>query len=183
MSSSFIFFILASSAFADDIKDIKPPVYFQTDYLILIVFGLIVLLISLLLWIVFVIKKRKKKQKNLILPPRPADQIAYEALEALRAKGLPALGEIKQYYFELSDIIRRYIENRFNIKAPEMTTEEFLSSLRNTTDLLAAHKNLLKEFLCLCDIVKFAKYGPTQKEINDSFSAAKKLIDETKVIE
>lgn len=178
---SFIFLIFASSAFADDLKDIKPPVYFQASLFFPISLGIIILLVGLLFWAV--IRKKRKKQKKRSAPARPADQIAYEALELLKAKGLPLLGEIKQYYFELSDIVRRYIENRFNIKAPEMTTDEFLASLKNAEGLLGRHKNLLKEFLCLSDIVKFAKYGPTQKEINGSFAVAKKLVDETKIIE
>ena len=66
------------------------------------------------------------------------------------------------------------------MKAPEMTTEEFLFSLKNSGGLSITHKNLLKEFLNLCDAVKFAKYGPTEKEISQSFDIAKAFIDETK---
>jgi len=66
------------------------------------------------------------------------------------------------------------------VRAPEMTTEEFFAALRGSEILSAAHKNLLKDFLALCDIVKFARYGPTTDEIDRSYDAAKRFVDETK---
>ena len=62
-------------------------------------------------------------------PPVPAHIIAYAALRELFAQNLVARGLIKPYYFALSTILRRYIENRFGLQAPEQTTEEFLASL------------------------------------------------------
>ena len=124
----------------------------------------------------------KKKTESSFIPREAADKIAYQALERLKAKDLPRFGKIKEYYIELSDIVRRYMENRFSFRAPEMTTEEFLYFLRESDRLKGAHKNLLKQFLNHCDLVKFAKYGPTGQEIDGSFNFAKKLVDETKDI-
>ena len=160
----------------EDIKDIKGPVYFPVDYFFLIVILSIVGLSALGFLISYLLKKRARKRINPSpAPPRPAHDIAYEALDALKAKNLPRSGKIKEYYSELSDIVRRYLENRFDFRAPEMTTEEFLYSLRGSSELTGAHKNLLKQFLSHCDLVKFAKYGPTQIEIDESFNAAKKI--------
>lgn len=168
----------------EDIKDIRPPVYFSREYFFLLVIAAIVVLVGMGLLISYFLKKRaRKKQTPGSLPPRPAHEIAYEALNALKAKNLPQIGKIKQYYSELSDITRQYLEDRFSIKAPEMTTEEFLYSLRESNDLAGAHKNLLKQFLNHCDLVKFAKYGPTQGEMDNSFAAAQRLVDETKLVE
>jgi hypothetical protein len=166
---------------AEDIRDIKPPLFFASNYAFLIIIAGAALLIILVFLLVRYWRKRALTRPRRMLVPKPAHQIAYEALQALQAKNLPGLGKIKEYYYELSDIIRHYIENRFDIRAPEMTTEEFLFSLSLSDELASAHKDLLKDFLNLCDIVKFAKYGPTGQEIQNSFYAAKKLVDETKV--
>jgi len=162
------------------IKDIRPPLYFKADYRLLIVFGIIILLVGVIFLACFLFKKIKMRKEGSPVIIRPAHEIAYEALRALKAKNLPTLGKMKQYYFELSLVARHYIEDRFRIAAPEMTTEEFLFHLRDSGILNGRHKNLLKEFLNLCDIVKFAKYGPTQKETDESFDAAKRFVDETK---
>jgi hypothetical protein len=103
--------------------------------------------------------------------------------EELRAMDLPGKGRIKEYYFRLSDIVRRYLENRFSYRAPEMTTEEFLSAIKDSKEFSNELRGLLKEFLSHCDMVKFAKYGPTPIEILDSFKAAENLIDRTKLTE
>ncbi|MFC1632318.1 hypothetical protein ACFL2I_07165, partial [Candidatus Omnitrophota bacterium] len=143
-----------------DLRDIKPPVYFATSYLLLYVLAGLVVLAGIIYLIKYWQKRRRHKPRP-EPPPRPADEIALEALAQLKVSGLAAEGKIKEYYFQLSDIVRRYIENRFSIRAPEMTTEEFLFSLKEAASLSAGHKSLLKGFLDLCDIVKFAKYGPT----------------------
>ena len=61
-----------------------------------------------------------------------------------------------------------------------MTTQEFLGYLRNSRHLNSEHNDLLKEFLNSCDMVKFAKYGPSLKETEMSFDMAKKLINALK---
>jgi hypothetical protein len=61
-----------------------------------------------------------------------------------------------------------------------MTTEEFLSTIKDSRAFKDEHRELLKEFLSNCDMVKFAKYGPTSLEVLDSFKAARHLVDETK---
>jgi len=94
---------------------------------------------------------------------------------------LPGKGEIKKYYYILSDILRKYIEDRFNIKAPEMTTPEFLVYLKDSKELSAQQKEILKDFLVHCDMVKFAKYGPSAKEIDESFDIVIKFVNETKI--
>lgn len=167
-------------ALADDIRDIKGPVYFLTNYLPYIIIVSIAILIALFFFFRFLFKKIRKSRTDRAREIKPPHIIAYEALEALKARNLPAQGKVKEYYYELSCIARRYIENRWSVRAPEMTTEEFLFMLKDSDNFSAPHKNLLKEFLNLCDIVKFAKYGPVPDEIDSSFDAAKKFIDETK---
>lgn len=167
----------------DDIRDIKPPIGFGGEYILLIVFTLLVAL-AVLVYFYYWRKRRKKliikiAQKATKLPY----QIAFEALAKLKVENLVKEGKIKEYYFRLSDIIRCYIEDRFEIRASEMTTEEFLDSLRNSQVITGMHKNLVKEFLNLCDIVKFARYGPTAEECDQSFASAERLVRETKTLE
>ncbi len=179
-----LFFVTGAVAPQVDVKDIKPPVSFISDYFFVLLFVAILILVFLIFFLSRFLKDKLNKRTVLSsLPSKPAHQIAYEALAALKAKNLPGQGKIKEYYFELSDIVRRYIENRFAIRAPEMTTEEFLISLGNYGVLATPHKNLVKKFLELCDIVKFARYGPTMKEIDKSFETAEQLIDETRSFE
>lgn len=176
--------IFGGIVFAEDIRDIRPPVYFSAEYSFFVILAIIILVFATLIFlVVFISKKLRKRKEEPSGFKKPAYQLAYEALEKLKAKNLVGKGDIKEYYFELSNIVRHYIENRFKIKAPEMTTEEFLVTLGDSDVLANSHKELLKHFLSLCDIVKFAKYGPTPEEIENSFNAAKKLVDETKLIE
>jgi hypothetical protein len=76
--------------------------------------------------------------------------------------------------------VRRYIEEVFQLKASEMTTEEFLSSAKDSSRLPPEHKALLKEFLEACDLVKFAKHTPRDAEVEQIFLNAKYFIEETK---
>ena len=114
------------------------------------------------------------------LPPVPPHVIAYEQMRKLIEDRLPENGKIEEYYVRLSDICRHYLENRFGLRAPEMTTEEFLMVMAETNFLAEAHKNLVREFLEHCDLVKFAKYGPSTEEMEEAFAAAKRLVDETR---
>ena len=171
------------SSLIDTIRDIKPPLYFKTSFLPFIILASILLIWLIVMLSRYIYEKFKKEKLAPSKIIRPPHEIAYEALEALRAKDHPSFGRVKIYYSELSNIVRHYIENRFSIKAPEMTTEEFLFSVRESGKISGSHKNLLKEFLILCDIVKFAKHDSSASEMGASFNAAKIFVDETKAIE
>lgn len=162
---------------AADIRDIKGPVNLprrMNPYVIASVIAGI--LIIGLLW--FLITKRKKKKK--IIPTRPAHEIAFERLRALKSKDYIGQGRIKIFYGELSLIVRHYLEDRFALRAPEMTTEEFLAMLKGAGQLSRGHKGLLRDFLFHCDLVKFAKYGPTENEIDKNLISAENLVEQTK---
>jgi len=179
----YLVFVFTPFAYAEDIRDIKPPVYFPFSYKLLIIILSILFLLGVCFLAVFIFKKKNKKQKIIPIFIKPAHQKAYEALNALRARNLPLDGKVKEYYYQLSIIIRRYIEDRFFLMAPDMTTGEFLFSIKDSKILKEDYQNILKEFLNLCDIVKFAKYGPTKEEIDESFDVAVKFIDQTKLQE
>jgi hypothetical protein len=168
---------------ASDVRDIKPPVslaksYFRLYIIIAIAFGVLILAAI----VIYYIYNRKHREIESIPEPLPSHQIAYNELESLRAMDLISKGQIKEYYYRLSNIVRHYIENRFKLMAPERTTEEFLVEMTVTGKLSGAHKELVGNFLEHCDMVKFAEYGPDSREIENSFNSAKKLVDETREV-
>jgi hypothetical protein len=113
------------------------------------------------------------------VPPRPAHEIALEELDTLKRKDLVSRGDWKTYYSELSDIVRRYLENRFGLAAPDMTTEEFLVYVRDRSILEASYKSLLREFLTASDLVKFAKYIPDAREGDQAMVTARQFVEQT----
>ena len=82
----------------------------------------------------------------------------------------------------MSEILRHYFERRFNVLALESTTEELVQKIREF-ELDGKTKNLIRNLLESCDLVKFAKYQPTPAEIMQYNRQAKEIVDETKVVE
>ncbi len=161
-----------------DLKDVRPPVDLPPNYFLLFVFlGLIVLaaLFFLFCWLL----PRLKSKTAVPVVVRPAWEIANEELAALEKENLPGRGEAKEYFSRLSDIVRHYLERRFSVSAPEMTTDEFLLHVKTMVVLHDQHKESLKEFLIASDMVKFARYGSSVGEMTKAFTVAKRLVDET----
>ena len=147
----------------------------QTSYLWL----WIVLIVILFVGIAWFFLKRKKTEE-IVRIFMPAHEIAYNRLRALVKQDLVKAGKIKEFYENISDILRHYIEHRFNLRAPERTTEEFLSELTTANILSGPDQNNLAEFLNHCDLVKFAKYDPTNEQIQKTFDLVKNFIETTK---
>ncbi len=127
----------------------------------------------------YLLLRRKKRSVPL---PAPPHELAYEALRRLVALGLIEKGEIELFFVHLSHILREYIERRFEVKAPERTTEEFLDESSHHP-ALASHKSRLREFLVLCDQVKFARFEPDAKTIQGAFDVVKQFLAETTATE
>ena len=121
-----------------------------------------------------------RKAKAAIRIFKPAHEIAYARLQALIQQDLIKAGKVKEFYEAISDILRHYIEDRFELRAPERTTEEFLVEIRDTGVLSEADRKALTEFLTHCDLVKFAKHSPTNEQIQHTFDLAKNFIEQTK---
>ena len=114
-----------------------------------------------------------------IPPPEPAHEVALRALRALKNKGWIEAENVEPFYVELSNIVRRYIEDRFDIRAPERTTEEFIREAAESKDLSAAQQELIRAFLEQADLVKFARFRPTRSDMEAAFDTAERLIRET----
>jgi hypothetical protein len=87
------------------------------------------------------------------------------AIVRLNRLDLPARGGYELYYRTVCNLLRYYIEYRFNLRARDMTTEEFLESLRDSNELDTSTKGDLKFFMEQCDMVKFARYVPDEEQI------------------
>ncbi len=123
---------------------------------------------------------RSRRAKELVRIFRPAHELAYARLRALVAEQLVEAGKIKEFYDRISGILRHYIEDRFDLRAPERTTEEFLAELRSADTLSPSHKEMLGEFLMHCDLVKFAKHEPAAEQIQQTFDLVKDFIEKTR---
>ncbi|MBN2414998.1 hypothetical protein JXO52_04115 [bacterium] len=170
---------------AGDIRDIKPPEEIPRDWRRIMILGAAGLLALLLIAAGIVYYRRRKAGAPLLpvktAPPRPPHEIAREALDRLRQQDLPAQGKIKEYYIELSDIIRRYIEGRFYLVALEMTTTDVLEQLAAVNVSQEDHA-LFREFLQACDLVKFARYIPSNEAHVRRMDQAYELVDRTRIL-
>lgn len=165
-----------------EIHDIRPPLGIPVDYWrMALMIGSLVLGLAALATAYWLYRKRKQGQpifRKEVL--RPAHQIALENLQKLLASNLLREGEYKVFYFALSDIVRRYIERRFFIKAMEETTTELLGSL--TEEQFPQEQiGLVREILSACDLVKFAKYAPPDSETESTVQLIRDFIERTKM--
>lgn len=161
----------------DDIRDIKPPFYSKNRIVLYVLAALLIFAVAL--GLVFILKARRKKITESVMAI-PLHEIALRELSEVRSKDLLSKGFFKEFYTLVSDILRRYIEGRFSIKATEQTTEEFLDDVL-TKDVMSSEKKLcLQEFLSECDLVKFARYAPGSSEADRIFKIAYDFIQEAK---
>ncbi len=168
--------LLAKAKDMTDIRDIKGPVMVSARKQWFALFGAVIFSVLA----VFLLRSRRRNKSAPVIQARPAHEIAFEQLDELRRRDLISQGKIKEYFIEVSGIVRHYLENRFSLKAPEMTTEEFLLHLRDGSLLKTEHKTLLKDFLVACDLVKFAKYAPNPQEIDMTYQFARNFVEQTK---
>lgn len=159
------------------LQPLKPKVWIWPSWLWLVI-GLFVVAGGAAA-VVFM-RHRRIEQAAIVPVPEPAYIIALRELEALAQARLPEQGLIEEYFKRLSGCVRRYLENRFHLRAPWMSTEEFMEAAKASSLLNGQQKNSLKAFLILCDLVKFARYGSSPKEADEAFIAAKNFVDQTR---
>lgn len=120
-------------------------------------------------------KHRKKAIETPTVPTEPPHERARRQLEA----ALEHLGHPDQFCVLVSAAIRTYLEARFDLHAPDRTTEEFLDELQGSHYLNVDQKHSLASFLMECDMVKFAKSEPEAYELKRLHEAALQLVSET----
>lgn len=168
---------------AQDIKPIKPPLKAPVTFRETLPWLVIAILIGIIAALVYYFLKKKKLQPPVqvtrlktTIPPYEA---ALEALESLRQKKTWQAGRVKEYYSELTDIVREYVELRFPVRAMEMTTSEIYAALRKT-EATASSREKLNQVLVLADLVKFAKEQPLPLENEQSLNQCVEFVRETR---
>ncbi len=172
-----------------DIKDVyNPPIDWMFYFTIAGSIFLVLLLLTLVFYLVNkYLKSRKNKGEEVVvepIDPRKAHEIAYEELETLRQKQLWQSQQFKSYYTELTEILRRYISNRYDIDAMEQTSDDIVTEFRRNKELKEKKEEikLLSDVLQVADLVKFAKWQPLPDECERSFHQVTQFIDKTKEV-
>ncbi len=124
---------------------------------------------------------RSRKQRAQVAARRSAYDEAVAKLGALEQRGAPDAESTDAWFVELSAIVRDYLEQRYEIRAPELTTEEFLQVASRNSNLKTDHRALLSAFLERADRVKFAGYRPDREESLASLEVARKFVEDTRL--
>ena len=152
------------------------------DYTIYGVIALIIL--ALLVWyIVWYVRNKWQGAARVVMPaPKlPPHVVAIKALDELRNRKLWQNGKHKLYYSSLTEILRLYIEGRWDVGALEMTTPEIIDALRDV-DMNRDSRSNLVEILLTADMVKFAKAMPDAEENENLFNYAYYFVENTKSV-
>ena len=171
-------------------RPIKGPVnvpltFWDVFKWVLLGLGILIVVLGGVYLIVWLTRKQKPQpvapapEPEPVIPPHI---IALEEFEALRKEQLWQSGKVKEYHSRVTDILRTYIEKRFDMLALERTSDEILQSFRNrgmTRDVPFVE---LKQILSLADLVKFAKAQPFSEENEQSLANAIRFVEETKQI-
>lgn len=147
------------------------------DYWWIILIVLIAIAAFIYAWIKY------KKDGKLIgkkYIPTPYE-IAAAALKELKTKKLWEQGMEKEYFTELTDILRNYLYGRFGINAMEMTSRQIINSLKNNEET-KDKRPYIRQILNMADFVKFAKVRPLPADNVASFDNAVKFVEETKPV-
>jgi hypothetical protein len=157
-----------------DITDIEqvpapPSAWEWAKWLAVGVAGIAILFTGTWLW-----QRRRRKTAPALTP----EQWASRELERIRILNLPATGELERYHTLLSNVIRRYLERRFQLPARRQTTPEFLQTMENASPLSPDQRAVLREFLERCDLAKFAPFQPSLERCQEMAAMAQQLIAE-----
>lgn len=168
------------------IYDIKQPlsvsygiIDWLRDHFVLVL--LIILGILMLVGGIYYLKNKRRKlpEKEEMQPELPPDEMALNRLRELNNKQLWQKDQVKLYYSELTDIIREFIEGRYQIRAMEQTSEEIFTLLR-TKEMTEQQRVRLVQMLRLADLVKFAKENPLPADNEQIMEHAVQFVEEAR---
>jgi hypothetical protein len=128
-------------------------------------------------------QKNRKPEEEEVNPEllRPADEVALEKLDAIKAQKIWKDGKVKEYQTDLTDVVREYIGRRFDVQSTEKTSDETLRAMKPLIEKDLYSK--LSKMLQLADLVKFAKWHTTPDENESALTTAYDFVNETKIVE
>ncbi len=163
---------------------LRPPVGLPFPWWVLLAGAL--LLLALVTGVVLALKRwsdrKRAEMPKPVLPPKPIDEQALEALAALEKQGLMKNGKYKLHYFTVSDILKLYLGGRYQFDAQESTAYEIVQHLEQNkiaTDLVIDRIEMLFERL---DRVKFTDHVPAEADGGEVLADVRKLVFETRVV-
>lgn len=113
---------------------------------------------------------------------RSPHQIAHSELDRIAALDLSTRGELKRHYTLVADCIRTYVRGRFHLPAMDLTTEELVAALHESS-LNRRHIDLFRELLTEADLVKFAEQHPPAERAHAEIAKARQIVEATKTDE
>ncbi len=160
-----------------DIRDIRGPLWIPVG---VVTVSLWILLLLLVLGAAYGLYRRSRRSGGDDVeesgpPPRPAHEVALEAIARVEASPMLERGQVKEYHIEVSEILRTYIEARFHVRSLEMTTREVVDGLRGV-GAQAQFVDGLRRFLDQCDMVKFAKVRPVLEASREVLELGRELV-------
>lgn len=155
----------------DPRKDLPPLSWRLVGWCALALFGAISVLASVWAFARYIARRVKEHRMS------PVER-AWAELERLMKKGLPGRGRFKDFYIELTLVVRRYIQRKHGLKAPHLTTEEFFEAVRDVPSFPQSAVPGLMEFLNAADMVKFAGVKATAELADEAADSAKAYINE-----
>jgi len=167
----------STNTMPSELHDIRPALEIVSvwEYVGWAVAVLVLILIAYFLTRYFLKKRRESKVIEASRPAVPAHVLARQRLEA----SLDHLHDPRAFCILVSEAIRYYLEDRFDLRAPERTTEEFLIELQSSHSLNFEHKQTLEAFLQQCDMAKFAKADMLGQELKSLYDIGVQFVRET----
>jgi len=169
-----------------DIKDVKPPIEEPITIKEVAPFAFGGILLAAIIFLIIIYLKRRRENRPfgfLQKPIEPPHVIALRELEKIQQEKLYNSENHKYYYTRLIDVLRVYIEGRYQVNAMEQTTEEILFGLKQVGFPVDEQYHKLQETLTLADLVKFAKFTPMVSDNENCLKVAFEFVESTKLIE
>ncbi len=169
---------------SNSITDIKPVYRPRFNWLGLFKIVLLVLAVAAVGAGVYVLVRKYVQKKPVFEPAaaepeRPAHEVALEALNRLKEEKPWQQGRLKEYYTQLTDTVRLYIDRTFGVNACEMTSNEILDGLRQIKKDSKELYGKLADMLRTADLAKFAKWQPSPSECEQSLKDAFTFVEQT----
>ena len=160
-----------------ELNDIRPAIEIISlwEYAGWALFLIAVLVLAYFLTRYFLRNRKKRMSEQASRPMTPSHILARKRLDA----ALEHLHDTRLFCVLVSDAIRKYLEDRFQLRAPERTTEEFLGELQSSASLNASQKETLHSFLKQCDLAKFARADMLGKELKSLHDIGLQFVRET----